>query len=330
MREIITDYLDHIKTGRAQSYKNLALFPILSPHAATVEYRTLDEALAEHLITITEIDTNGSVPELKVLNTSPGMILIIDGEELVGAKQNRIINTTIIIQARKEVIIPVSCVEQGRWAYTTAEFMSRERIMPSRLRAMKSEQVRESVRDTGEYRSHQGAIWHGLQDQARRMAAESPSMAMSHIYEKETPSLQEYLKHFRIIDSQIGAVFMINGEVAGMDLFGRPDTFAGIFPKLVQSYAIDAIDWYESKQETKALKRHVTSFLKDTLAASVECHPSVGLGTDCRFDSKKITGFALIHDNQVIHLCVFAKHGTGIPTGFTSRMGRYSQRRRTH
>jgi hypothetical protein len=53
--------------------------------------------------------------------------------------------TSIIIQTLTDVIIPVSCLEQGRWDYATPEFISRERIMPSRLRAMKAEQVQQSL-----------------------------------------------------------------------------------------------------------------------------------------------------------------------------------------
>ena len=52
----------------------------------------------------------------------------------------------------------------------------------------------------------------------------SPSMAMAGIYEKDLPSLQEYLSHFTLVGSQVGAVFMINGKVVGVDAFGKPET----------------------------------------------------------------------------------------------------------
>lgn len=92
----------------------MALYPLLSTHALDLEYLLLDEALADGSIEVEEVDNSGSVPELKVINNSPQMVLILDGEELVGAKQNRIINTTILIQGKSTTVIPVSCVEQGR------------------------------------------------------------------------------------------------------------------------------------------------------------------------------------------------------------------------
>jgi len=57
------------------------------------------------------------VPELKVISQSDRPILLLDGEELVGAKQNRVLNTTILLREKAETNIQVSCVEQGRWSY---------------------------------------------------------------------------------------------------------------------------------------------------------------------------------------------------------------------
>jgi hypothetical protein len=226
MEEVIKEYLGSAKFGRKQVYKNMAVFPLLSEYSFALEYMLLDEALGAGLVEVTEVDNQGAVPNLKVHNKSPRIVLILDGEELVGAKQNRIVNTTILVAGNATVIIPVSCVEQGRWAYKTTRFYSEERMMPSRMRAMKAQQVQQSVRAHGEYRADQSAIWHDIAERASRRDAASPSMAMAGIYEKDLPSLEEYLRHFSLIGSQVGAVFMINGKVVGMDAFGKPETLS--------------------------------------------------------------------------------------------------------
>jgi len=195
MQTVIRTYLEQVKIGRKQTYKNLAMFPLLSTYSAPLDYLILDEALSEGLIEVVEVDEGGAVPELKVVNKSPRMVLILDGEELVGAKQNRIVNTTILIQANITMVIPVSCVEQGRWSYESPRFSSKERMMSSNLRAMKSEQIHRSVRESGEFRSDQGAIWDEISEKASRRGAESPSMAMGNIYDKEMPSIKKYVDH---------------------------------------------------------------------------------------------------------------------------------------
>ena len=328
MDTVIKNYLEQLKVGRKQSYKNLALYPLLSTYSVGLEYLMLDEALSENLIEIVEKDDGGSVPELRVMNKSSKMILILDGEELVGAKQNRIVNTTILVQGNATIVIPVSCVEHGRWSYDTPTFHSKERMMSSNLRAMKSEQVNYSVRSSGEFRSDQSAIWDSIAEKSDRMAAPSSTGAMAAMYEKERPTIEKYLKPFNLIDSQVGAVFMINGKVAGLDVFGKPETFAKIFKKLLESYALDAIDWYEPDKEYKALKSEVTKFRKAVASAGAESRPSVGLGTDIRLESRKVVGFALAVDEQVCHLSVFEKADGGEGNIRESRMGRFTQRRR--
>jgi hypothetical protein len=293
-----------------------------------LEYILLDEALGSGVIEVTEVNDHGAVPNLKVHNKSPKMVLILDGEELVGAKQNRIVNTTILIAASATVVIPVSCVEQGRWSSATPRFYSEERIMPSRMRAMKAEQVQHSVRNRGEYQADQSALWADISERAKRREAMSPSMAMARIYEKDLPSLHEYLQHFTLIGYQVGAAFLINGEVVGMDAFGRPETFSKVFNKLVQSYALDAIDWFEPDKKEMTPEDEVMGFIREGIVAEVETHPPVGSGIDCRLYSRKITGFALCLDGKVLHLSIFAKLNRDEKESSVSRIARFSRRAR--
>ena len=328
MDTIIKNYLEQIKVGRKQSYKNLSLYPLLSTYSSGLEYLLLDEALSENLMEVAELDSDGSVPELKVVNKSPKMILILDGEELVGAKQNRIVNTTILVQGNTTIVIPVSCVEHGRWSYDSPKFHSQERMMSSNLRARKSEQVNYSVQSTGEFRADQSAIWDGIAEKADRMEAPSPTGAMAAIYDKEMPSIEKYLKHFRLIDSQVGAIFMINGKVVGLDAFGKPGTFSKVFKKLLESYTLDAIEWCDPDKKHKALKSEVIKFQKSALSANAETRPSVGLGTDFRLESRKVTGFALALEDQLLHISIFTRIDSQNHGRHTSRMESFTQRRR--
>ena len=328
MHSTITEYLEGLKFSRKQVYKNLGVFPLLSTYDLSLEYLTLDEALPEGLIEVLETDEDGAVPELRVINRSPLLVMILDGEELVGAKQNRIVNTTVLIKGNSTTIIPVSCVEQGRWSYTSRHFKTENRMMSHQLRARKARQVNNSIRFSGTFRSDQDDLWDGIAEQAERRAAYSPTGAMASIYDKEMPTIQGYVQHFRPIEGQVGAVFMINGKVVGMDAFGKPDTFSKVFRKLLQSYALDAIDWFDPEKENKYLKSKVTGFVKSSLSATLDPHPSVGIGTDIRMESKKIAGFALVLDNKVLHVSLFKKENGDGEQPYHSRIQRHSQRRR--
>ncbi len=153
-------------------------------------------------------------------------------------------------------------------------------------------------------------------------------MAMSAIYERQSGNVEEYNRQFRPIEGQVGAVFLINGRVVGLDSFGKPDTLSRVFKKLVQSYVLDAIDFLEPDKEIKVSKTGVSDLIGSAQSAGLETRPSVGLGTDLRLDSRKVTGFALALDGQVVHLSVFDQSKENPGQDRYSTMGSFSRRRR--
>ncbi|MHC4458502.1 MAG: ARPP-1 family domain-containing protein [Planctomycetota bacterium] len=328
MQDLLINYLEQLRIGQKQSYKNLAVYSLLSEYVVTLDYLTLDEAMSQDAIDVVEIDKGGSVPELKVINKSGKMILILDGEELVGAKQNRIVNTTILVAANATTVIPVSCVEQGRWAYTSNKFVSEQRRMAPEMRAALAADVSFSLKRDRGYRSNQSALWDRISAKADRLDAMSDSMEMATIYRKETPAIKEYVEKFELVDHQIGAVFLINGKVVGMDCFGKAETFSKTYKKLTESYALDAIDMAETEKKYKVSGKDAEKLLKTAANGRVESHASVGLGTDCRLESKSLTGFALAHKDQILHFSVFARADAGDKGEKHSPMAKASLRRR--
>ena len=103
---------------RAITHDTLAVIPLLAANPDDLGLLTLEEA--GDRVLVTEVSEAGSVPFLKVANGADRPLLLLDGEELIGAKQNRILNTTVLVAPHTEVTIPVSCVEQGRWATAAA------------------------------------------------------------------------------------------------------------------------------------------------------------------------------------------------------------------
>lgn len=306
MDQTLRNYIESFTIGAVQSYRNLSLFPLVSGYRDSINYLTLEEALSRNLATMTEVSENGSVAQLRFTNLSQTSVLIIDGEELVGAKQNRVVNTSILIAAITKTDIPVSCVEQGRWSYKSRLFMSEGRILSGKIRASKAEQVKHSLKTEGLFSSDQGVIWSKIGELANCLKAKSPSMEMGAIFCKERPRLDRYTESFAPLSGQVGAVFAIDGRIVGIEGFGRPETFSKAFRKLVESYALEAINAGEKNFPVEPdLAQTVAEFTRGILAGEFETRPSVGLGTDVRLESKSLTGFALVHEEQLLHLSAF-------------------------
>jgi len=179
------------------------------------------------------------------------------------------------------------------------------------LRAAKAGQVNENLRARGAYLADQGFLWEELSRKASRMKTYSPTGAMADIYEGKRGMLSEYIEKFSAVSDQVGAIFMVNGKVAGMDAFGKAGAFEKVFGKLVGGYALDALTHCDDHARDNALKSQVTRFISSAKSASSKEHPSVGLGVDCRLESRSIIGFALVLDDKVIHISIFKKTGNG-------------------
>lgn len=119
-----------IRVGNPICHESLTVFPLFAEPNGQVEYLLSDEAIQAGSVTVQEVSEGGSVPDLLVENTGTIRVLFLEGEELVGAKQNRILNTSVLLPAKSKIKIPVSCVERGRWAYKSRHFGSSGRHSP--------------------------------------------------------------------------------------------------------------------------------------------------------------------------------------------------------
>src|SRR5260370_31087384 len=122
-----------IRVGDPTRHESLTVFPLFAEPNGQVEYLLSDEAMHAGSVTVQEVSEGGSVPDLLVENSGDIRVLFLEGEELVGAKQNRILNTSVLFPAKSKIKIPVSCVGQGRWAYTSRRFGSGGSHSPQHL-----------------------------------------------------------------------------------------------------------------------------------------------------------------------------------------------------
>lgn len=328
---MVNDELNAVEVGLSQAFKNITMFPLLRQDALESNYLTLDEALEAGTARVTEVSEGGTVPELEFLNEGDVPVLLLDGEELVGAKQNRVLNLSILAPSNKSIKIPVSCVEAGRWSYRSRNFASSPRAMYARGRAAKSGHVSRSMRDAGNRRSDQGDIWNNIAEKSERMSVKSETGSMSDIYERKEVAMKDFVEHFQPIDGQIGAVFAIDNTISGVDLFDCPDTLKKVLPKLVRSYALDAIE-IAHPVDDRTDREDAKRFLKALSDSKFESFPAVGLGNDLRIESLTISGGALVADGRTVHLWAFPlqSEDSSAREGFRSQIARSSRRKKMH
>jgi hypothetical protein len=234
--------LTDVSVTEPQEVNGLRVFGLRWGNPDGLPYTTLDEALAAGTVELTEVNDGGAVPTLRLVNRGDSMVFLLAGEHLIGAKQNRVLNTDIMAGAHSDLPIPVSCVEAGRWRYRAARFAGSGTLSHSVLRKMMYQQAHAGYRNEGKPTSDQGAVWGEVARKLTKMGSASETRALEKVYEDYESRLQGILEQVHLPEGGHGVAFAWGGKIAGADLFDRPDTLARFWPKLLRAYALDALE----------------------------------------------------------------------------------------
>ncbi|GAM10333.1 hypothetical protein OR1_02622 [Geobacter sp. OR-1] len=327
MANLLSGYLEQLKLAEPAVHGSIAVVPLISPAYDGIEYLTMSEALEMGHIEVTEVSREGSVPDLKVINRGSEHVLLLDGEELRGAKQNRVLNSTILLQGKFDALLPVSCTERGRWNYRSDKFEDSGIMMSRNHRSYKNESVSYSLRESRGHRADQGGIWENIDNLSKEANCSSATSAMRDVYEGRTEDISDYIDRLPSVDGQCGVLVFLAGRLAGLDLVGYPQAYAKLHRKILTSYVMEAILQKKSEVKYQELLDKARSFINEIGTCSEEVFPAAGMGTDYRFKSPKLIGSALMVEQTTIHLAFFRKEGQGTQPR-EERMSSFSQRRR--
>ena len=305
----VVDAVHQVTFGPVSDFRNLSIVPLLSHEDREVDYLTLDEALAGAWAQVTEVSESGQVSELKVVVKGDRPVLLVDGEELVGAKQNRVLNLTILVPANSTTVIPVSCVESGRWHHRSRGFASSPHAHFAEGRAANVRQVTSSLMAGGDRRSDQGEVWRMVAEKSARFRVASETSAMSELFDKVGASLDDFVAACSPAEHQVGAVFFINGRPAGLDLFDAAGTWRKLSPKLVRSYAVDALDRDGREPLQKPGADLPSQFASAVASSPSSSFPAAGEGEDVRLTGAEIAGAALVARGRAVHVSAFPQRG---------------------
>jgi hypothetical protein len=196
-------------------------------------------------------------------------------------------------------------VEQGRWSKNSDEFLTSKRLHFAKGRSKKLKDVNVSMRTSKNHRSNQSEVWNDISDKAAAMYCRSDTDAMADIFEQHENTLDKYTQAFTTTPLQIGAIFAINNQLCGLEIFDAAQTCGKLLPKLIQSYALDAIEEVAVKMSSELKADPLAEFINEYNKSSTEQFPAIGLGDDIRVNGLSLCGGGLIHNDKLVHLCLF-------------------------
>ncbi len=298
----ISRTLENIGIGAPITYRNLHVFPVFGEPTRADDYVTLDAGVSSGAVKLTEVTDAGQVPVVKLASECDKPVFLLDGQELIGAMQDRVLNTSVLAPARGTVIVPVSCVEAARWDPETPEFAPAGHVHFAAARAQRVAQVTQSLVEDGEASSDQVDIWAAIDERARNLRIASPTRAHAALFSGAKTRLDKFVGAVRPLSGQTGAIFAVGREIAGIDIFDCAETLAACLPMLVRSAALDAL---VSPTGGPPSACDVTRFVGRVRSARTLRFAGVGVGEDVRLCGPALAGGALVWGGRVVHLCAF-------------------------
>ena len=274
-----------LRVGDPLQYEAVVVFPLFADaQGAAVEYRLADEALAEESLAVEEVSEAGSVPFLLVKNQGAVRVLFLEGEELVGAKQNRILNTSVLVAANSQTKIPVSCVEQGRWHYKSRSFGPSGFSSPAALRYALKESVTQNVKLHRGHTSDQLAVWEHVAMLNASHGVSSDTAALNDAFETHRAKIAAYQHQLKYADGATGMVVGVGNRIVSLDLFDKPDTCRKVWDRLLSGHAFDALTVREPGSEIPCAA-DVIRLLQNLREVTWQRSDPLGQGEDYRAES---------------------------------------------
>ena len=288
-----------VRVGSPLSHARLSVFPLYTDQPTPASYRLAGPALADGTVVVEEATEGGNVPRLAVENKGDRPVLFIEGEELRGAKQNRVLNTSVLIGAGVRTVLPVSCVEQGRWRYTSKHFSPSQTGSSAKLRGVLKSSVSGSAKAGRGHGSDQSGVWSEVSRQMSSHGTSSATMAMSDTFTAAKKAVDEHLSHVGYPEGASGLAVAVGGKVVLVDLFDCPNTCREVWPRLLSGATMDALEADDAPAPTETEVRDAITAFR---ARGWEAVPAAGLGEEYRGEPDgKWHGSVLAKDGVVIH-----------------------------
>lgn len=254
------------------THGGLTIFPVVSDrHHDTHMFITLDEGLRSGEVVVSEAGQvqglvrrrplpprhdGAQVNRLVLVNNSDRPLLLLAGEIVTGGKQDRVVGKDRIVPANSDPVdLSVFCVEPGRWTGTTVQFGG----MASGKDRYVTQMAQPSVRSKAMVDKDQQKVWAEVNGSVGRMAAAAPQATVggttsyarvmsNREVEKKVDAVAAPVEHsYESVIKQlrdqnaVGVAVAINGEIVWADIFASTSLLQKYWPKLVRSYATEAI-----------------------------------------------------------------------------------------
>ncbi len=309
MNDKLREFFMEIKIGQAISNEDVTVVPLYGKIDDDCKYMSCGDALDKELLKVQEVSESGVVSTLAATNRGEKPVFIISGQGLKGAKQDRIVNVSIIINIRETINVPVSCVEAGRWNYSKDNVFRKSNVAAPQVRSSLNKSVNENVKAHKIYCSDQGEIWNTVNKVAEGAGVKSETACLNDVYDNYEKRLKYFSDKIKYPDKCSGLAIFNGSKLVSVDYFGHPELMKASWNDIVRSVALGAVESMNKplggKHVLAKFDGEIKKFLDGIVENAVTPEKAPGKGQYVRSQSKKHEAGLLIDDGKLVHLSAY-------------------------
>ncbi len=288
---MLNEFLSSISQGEP-FYEGNVLFVPVKGKGGNGHFSLLNEAMKSEKARISEV---GNVDTVSLNYSGNNPLFVMDGEEIVGARQNRVFNTSFITERVEEFMVPVSCVEEGRYQ-GKKNFIPSEVIAYPKLRSILATSTTKSLETTQSFKADQSSIWESVKKTLNTLRTTSQTLSMHDGY---TDKKEMFFSEFKPDKDTIGIIAYTGKKPLGVDIFGSHSLFKKLSTRIISSYLFGAYG-------VKGKFSKPDGFF-DKLRAIKEwkSFDGAGEGKEFRYIGNKIVAKASIFKDRPVHISMF-------------------------
>ncbi len=298
-------FLTGLRVGRAVPIPGAHLVPILSerrddtrPWVVPVAL-LLEESLAEGSTRVFEVCDGGAVNLVEVDHRGDLPLLVLDGEQIHGANQDRIFNASFVIAPHTRVALPVSCIERGRWQRRSKRFSAGRSTIYEGARSRKLRRICASLAEGGGYEASQQDVWRDVRTYIDSSRVSSPTEAYEEAAASKRGATQRLLKHLRPVAGQVGLALVRRDRLRLLDVFGSPSLYARAADKVIRGL-LAAL--YRARREPRVTPELVVARALHHLGRVEATEvPSPGLGSTYHGTCDRFAFTAAAYEGRTYH-----------------------------
>jgi hypothetical protein len=301
-------WLGRLRLGESQAAEPYNVYPVcLEDEGPAPQLLLTHQAIAAQVLEIVE-EGEGDVQALTARNTGKQPVVVLEGDTLVGCKQNRVVARSVILAAGADVIIPVGCMEQGRWSWKTGRFgAGAMRMSPTMRSGTTREMLAAKKRHFAKARLDQGRLWEDVDAHLTAACVASPTSDYhSAVEEKGREHRERAARVLQRQPGQVGVLVMAEGHFLGLELAGHPATWDELADRTLPAFLMDPHWVDQALADRPGPGRSAEDWLSLLQETPLTSTKGLGLGQEVDLEAPGLGGSGLWHDDQMIHMAVFA------------------------